>query len=97
MIEERVYSVVSTIPEGRVSTYKEVAGAIGCARAWRAVGNALNKNRDTAKVPCHRVVKSDGRVGGYASGAGKKIALLLQEGVAVKDGVVDLKKHIYRF
>jgi len=88
----RVYSVVRKIPKGRVATYKSIAKAIGRPRAVRAVGNALNKNPFAPKVPCHRVVKSDGSIGGFASGSKKKIKILQEEGVVVKSGKVDLKK-----
>ena len=78
---ERVYAVVARIPRGSVLTYKEVARRAGYPRAARAVGNALNKNPDMKKVPCHRVVRSDGTPGGYVRGAKMKIAILKREGV----------------
>lgn len=77
--QKRVYQVVKKIPKGKVVTYKEVAKAIGKPRACRAVGNALNKNTDL-NVPCHRVIRSDGSLGGYRKGARKKIELLKKEG-----------------
>jgi len=76
--QAKVYSVVKKIPKGRVLTYKQVAYKIGQPNAARAVGNALNKNRDK-NVPCHRVVKSDGSVGGYAFGSAAKIKILKKE------------------
>ncbi len=75
---------MSKIPKGRVSTYKEVAELTGRPMAFRAVGNALNGNPDPKTVPCHRVVKSDGSVGGYKYGTNKKISLLKKEGVRIK-------------
>ncbi len=77
---EKVYAVVAKIPKGSVMTYAEVARRAGRPRAYRAVGNIMNKNPDTKKVPCHRVVRSDGTPGGYARGTKKKIALLRREG-----------------
>jgi AraC family transcriptional regulator of adaptative response/methylated-DNA-[protein]-cysteine methyltransferase len=77
---ERVYDVVRKIPKGKTLTYGQVARAIGSPGASRAVGNALNKNRDTKNIPCHRVVRSDGSTGGYAFGAERKVALLKKEG-----------------
>ena len=77
---EKVYDVVAKIPKGSVMTYAEVARRAGNPRAYRAVGNIMNKNPDTTRVPCHRVVRSDGTPGGYARGAPKKIALLRREG-----------------
>jgi methylated-DNA-[protein]-cysteine S-methyltransferase len=86
--EKRVYQVVKKIPRGEVLTYKQVAVKLGNAGLARAVGNALNKNRDK-KVPCHRVIRSNGYVGGYASGTKKKIAVLKKEGIKIKNsGVV---------
>jgi O-6-methylguanine DNA methyltransferase len=75
---EKVYDVVRKIPKGKTLTYGEVAKRAGNVGAARAVGNILNKNYDP-KIPCHRVVRSDGTTGGYNRGADKKIALLVQE------------------
>lgn len=75
-----VYAVVSRVPRGEVLTYKEVARRAGSPRAYRAVGNVLNKNRNP-KVPCHRVIRSDGSVGGYFHGTLAKQARLKLEGV----------------
>lgn len=76
--EKKVYDVVRTIPKGKAMTYAQVAVAIGNPLAVRAVGNALNKNR-SKDVPCHRVIRSDGSVGGYAWGSAKKVKILKQE------------------
>lgn len=81
--QEKVYKVVRKIPKGRVLTYKKVAELAGHPKAYRAVGNALNKNPDLKKIPCHRVVKSDGKIGGYGGGVDKKYLLLLREGVKI--------------
>jgi AraC family transcriptional regulator of adaptative response/methylated-DNA-[protein]-cysteine methyltransferase len=77
---EAVYAVVSRIPKGQTRTYTEVARLAGSPRAFRAVGNILNKNRSVT-VPCHRVIRSDGGIGGFAWGSAKKKALLKKEGV----------------
>jgi methylated-DNA-[protein]-cysteine S-methyltransferase len=77
---QKVYAIVAKIPQGSVMTYQEVARRAGNPRAYRAVGNIMNHNPDTRKVPCHRVVRSDGTVGGYARGTPKKIAILRREG-----------------
>jgi O-6-methylguanine DNA methyltransferase len=66
-----------------VISYKDIAEIIGCPRACRAVGNALHKNPWAPQVPCHRVVKSDGSIGGYAGGVKQKIALLKKEGIRI--------------
>lgn len=80
---EKVYKVVKKIPAGKVLSYKEVAKLAGRPRAFRVVGNILNKNLNP-KIPCHRVIKSDGRVGGYKKGMKNKIALLIKEKVIIK-------------
>jgi methylated-DNA-[protein]-cysteine S-methyltransferase len=76
---KKVYSIVAKIPKGKTLTYKQVAYAAGSPGAFRAVGNILNKNRDT-NVPCHRVIRSDGIPGGFRDGTKKKIAILQKEG-----------------
>lgn len=75
---KRVLQVVAKIPRGQVMTYKEVAEAVGRPRAYRAVGNILHKNYDP-EVPCHRVVRSDGKLGGYNRGGARKRDILRKE------------------
>ncbi|MCD6410366.1 MGMT family protein [bacterium] len=77
--KDRVLEVVRKIPKGKTLTYKEVAVLAGRPRAWRAVGNILHKNRDS-EIPCHRVIKSDGNLGGYNRGKKTKRKLLESEG-----------------
>ena len=77
--QKKVYNIVKKIPRGNVLTYKEVARLVGRPKAFRAVGNTLNKNPFAPTVPCHRVIRSDGRVGGYAKGTKTKIELLKRE------------------
>jgi O-6-methylguanine DNA methyltransferase len=76
--KEKVFEVVSKIPAGSVLTYKEVAQLAGSPKAFRAVGNILNTNYDP-KIPCHRVVRSDGTAGGYNRGAEAKLKKLAKE------------------
>jgi methylated-DNA-[protein]-cysteine S-methyltransferase len=76
---EKVYKVVMRIPKGETLTYKEVAQRAGSPKAYRAVGNILNKNYDP-KIPCHRVIRSDGSYGGYNRGNVQKQILLEKEG-----------------
>ena len=70
--------MVKKIPKGKTLTYKQVAKAAGRPGAYRAVGNILNKNYDPA-IPCHRVVRSDGKTGGYNRGAERKKEILNEE------------------
>ncbi|MDP3991789.1 MAG: MGMT family protein [Candidatus Colwellbacteria bacterium] len=81
--KEGVFKVVAQIPKGSTLSYQEVARRAGSPRAYRAVGNIMNKNYDP-KVPCHRVIRSDGKVGGYRGGTKKKIQILKKEGVAIR-------------
>lgn len=77
--KEQVYSIVKKIPRGKVLTYKEIATRVGKPNASRAVGNVLNKNFDPS-IPCHRVIRSDGKLGGYNRGSESKAKILKQEG-----------------
>ncbi len=86
--QKKVYQVVKKIPKGKVLTYKEVAKLAGRSKAWRAVGNILNKNPYPKIVPCHRVVRSNDEVGGYSGGQNKKISLLKRESVTIRNGKV---------
>ena len=75
---EKVYEETRKIPKGKTTTYKELAILAGRPKAWRAVGNILAKNFNP-DIPCHRVVRSDGKIGGYNRGMDKKILLLKKE------------------
>ena len=79
--EKMVYDAVLSIPKGEVRSYKWVAARIGKPKAYRAVGNALNKNPWPVDVPCHRVIKSDGSLGGYYKGPAIKRKMLIREGI----------------
>ncbi len=92
---EQCYEILRTVPRGKVTTYKAIAQALGTS-AFRAVGNAMNKNPNAPKVPCHRVVGSNGKLVGYAHGLKKKRALLEAEGVAISNNeIVDLKRFLF--
>ncbi|NCO15129.1 6-O-methylguanine DNA methyltransferase [Candidatus Wolfebacteria bacterium CG18_big_fil_WC_8_21_14_2_50_39_7] len=79
--KKKVLKIVAKIPKGKVLTYKKVAKLAGKPKAYRAVGNILSKNRNP-KIPCHRVIRSDGKIGGYNKGEKVKIILLKKEGYA---------------
>lgn len=88
----RIYDIVAKIPRGKVMTYKQVA-LLANAATPRIVGFAMAGNKDTDRVPCHRVIKSDGTLAGYGYGGPKvKRQMLEQEGIQFsKDGKVDSK------
>ncbi len=96
-LAEKCYQLLLRVPEGQVTTYKALAEAIG-TRAYRAVGQAMNRNPRLIEVPCHRVVCINGEIGGYALGVEKKIELLQKEGVVVKGNRVEgMESILYRF
>ncbi len=93
---EKVWTITSRIPAGKVATYGEIARKLK-TRGYRAVGNALNRNPYAPEVPCHRVVGSNGALTGYAHGVEKKAALLEKEGVVFHHGRVDLKSSLVKW
>lgn len=82
----KVWNELKKIPKGQVRTYKEIATAIGKPNAARAVANACGKNPRPIKIPCHRAIRTDGRLGGYSAkgGVSQKRKLLQMEGVIIK-------------
>lgn len=94
---ERCYQLLKLIPEGKVTTYGEIARALN-TKAWRAVGSAMAKNKNLFVIPCHRVVRSDGSIGQYALGSNKKESLLINEGVEIANGKVkNISRFLYKF
>ena len=94
---KRCYQKLALIPKGMISTYADIAKSLD-SNAYRAVGNAMAKNPHPVAVPCHRIIKSDGFVGGYALGVKQKISLLEKEGITIKEGkIVDFEKHLHPF
>lgn len=96
--EQKILTVVSRVPKGKVTTYKLLAKAVDAPKAARAVGNALHKNPCAPLIPCHRVVKTSGALGGYGGGEDKKIQLLRQEGVYIDNyKISNLEKILFNF
>ncbi len=97
-LDKKIYKKLLEVPEGKITTYGELAKAVGFTNGQRAIGRIMNKNPYPVIIPCHRVVKSDGKVGGYAYGKEIKIKILKKEGIKIKDGkILDLENTIYRF
>jgi methylated-DNA-[protein]-cysteine S-methyltransferase len=108
--KEMIYSLLKTVPKGRVTTYKELAEAVGSI-SYRAVGLYLRNNpysyitcpEQSQRIPCHRVVRSDGTIGGFMGetcgpAIQKKIRLLSNEGVIVRNGrVINFNKKVFTF
>jgi len=91
--KEKVYKIVRNIPKGKVMTYKQV-GEKNNSKAYQAIGQALKNNPDPKNIPCHRVIKSNGEIGGYFGHidddlSKKKEELLMSEGVKIVNGKVD--------
>ena len=97
-MDKKIYKKLLEVPEGKVTTYGELAKAVGFTNGQRAVGKFMNKNPFPGLIPCHRVVKSDGKIGGYAYGEEIKINMLKIEGIKIKDGkILDWEKTVFRF
>ena len=93
----RCYKILKQVPKGKITTYKSIAQRLG-TKAYRAVGNAMNKNPyDTKVYPCHRVIKSSGEIGGYAKGTKAKISRLKSEGIEIVNGKINLEKYSFNF
>jgi methylated-DNA-[protein]-cysteine S-methyltransferase len=89
-----IYKLLKKIPAGKVSTYGDLAKVLGNPSASREVGRILGKNPNPIVVPCHRVVMSDGRLGGYAYGSIRKRELLEKEGISFTDKKVRNFKEV---
>ncbi len=96
-LEQKIYKKLLEVPKGQITTYGELAKAVGLKNGQRIVGKIMNKNPYPVIVPCHRVVMSTGKVGGYAYGEHIKIKLLNDEGIQIKNGkIIDLENKVYR-
>jgi O-6-methylguanine DNA methyltransferase len=95
--DEKVWQLLKKIPKGRVTTYGTIARKLG-SKGYRAVGMACHRNPYAPVAACHRVVYSNGNIGGFASGVKKKILLLEKEGVEVrKNKIVNFEKLLHKF
>ena len=97
-LEQKIFKKLLEVPKGQITTYGELAKAVGLKNGQRAVGKIMNKNPYPVIVPCHRVVMSTGKIGGYAYGEKIKTKMLHDEGVEIKNGkILDLENRLYRF
>ena len=97
-IEEKIYKKLLQVPPGYVTTYGELAKAINLKNGQRVVGQIMKKNPFPVIVPCHRVVKSDGNVGGYAYGTAIKKNMLTREGLKINNNkILDFKNNLFQF
>ena len=97
-LQQKIYKKLLKVPKGQITTYGELAKSVGLKNGQRAVGKIMNKNPYPVIIPCHRVVMSTGKIGGYAYGEHVKTKMLSDEGIKIQNGkVVDLENIIYRF
>ena len=97
-LSTRVYKKLLLVPKGKITTYGELSKAVGLKNGQRAIGMIMKKNLFPVIVPCHRVVKSNGKVGGYVYGERVKSRMLVNEGIKIKDGkIIDFDKERFYF
>jgi methylated-DNA-[protein]-cysteine S-methyltransferase len=87
--DQDVYVLLSKIPPGKVSTYGDIAKALGHPKAARAIGRIVANNPNPILVPCHRVVKSNGEIGGFVYGEQRKRQILEKEGIKFQNRIVE--------
>ena len=97
-IEEKIYQKLLQVPSGHVTTYGDLSKAINLKNGQRIVGQIMKKNPFPVIIPCHRVVKSDGTVGGYAYGIEIKKHMLVKEGLEISNNkILDFKNNLFQF
>jgi methylated-DNA-[protein]-cysteine S-methyltransferase len=97
-LEQKIYKKLLEVPKGNITTYGELAKAVGLKNGQRAVGKIMNKNPYPVIIPCHRVVMSTGKIGGYAYGENVKTKMLSDEDIEIQNGkILELENKIYRF
>jgi methylated-DNA-[protein]-cysteine S-methyltransferase len=96
-LQKKTYQLLATVPRGRVTTYKALGDALG-TKAYRAIGQFMKNNPYAPAVPCHRVVASDGTIGGFNGGIAKKISMLRMEGIKIsKNRIIDFPSVLFPF
>ena len=89
IVDQDVYVLLSKIPSGKVSTYGDIAKALGHPKAARTIGRIIANNPNPISIPCHRVVKSNGEIGGFAYGEQMKREILEKEGIKFQNRIVE--------
>ena len=93
----KCYSLVSKVPAGKITTYKDIAKALN-SKNYRGVGNAMKLNKNYNKVPCHRVIRTNGSIGEYNLGKDKKKEILISEGHLIKkEKILNYKEKLFAF
>ena len=97
-LEQKVYKKLLNVPKGQITTYGDLAKAVGLKNGQRVIGSIMNKNPYPVLVPCHRVVMSTGKIGGYAYGEHVKMKMLSDEGIEIINGKIQsFDKKLFRF
>ena len=97
-LEQKVYKKLLNVPKGQITTYGDLAKAVGLKNGQRVIGSIMNKNPYPVLVPCHRVVMSTGKIGGYAYGEHVKMKMLSDEGIQIVNGKIEnFDKKLFRF
>jgi O-6-methylguanine DNA methyltransferase len=93
----KVYEFLRKVPKGKITTYKELGRVLNLHP--RTIGMFMKRNRDTVNIPCYKVVRSDGSLGGYSARGGikTKIKLLQRDGIEIRKGKINLKKYLFKF
>ena len=98
MIEKKIYRKLLQVPSGKITTYKELARSVGLENGQRVIGQIMKKNPFPVIIPCHRVVKSNGEIGGYGYGISIKKSMLVKEGISIKNNKIkNFQKTFFRF
>ncbi|MGC9046655.1 MAG: MGMT family protein [Minisyncoccia bacterium] len=95
-LKKDIYHLVKKIPRGKVTTYKIIAKKLNI-KSYRVVGKVLNLNQDFKNIPCYRVVKSNGEIGGYILGVKEKIKKLKKDGIKIKNKKINLQNYLFKF
>ena len=97
-LEDLVYRKLLEVPSGKITTYADLAKAVGLKNGQRKIGQIMKKNPFPVIIPCHRVVRSDQFVGGYAFDTERKTSMLIKEGIKISKGkILDYKNRKYHF
>jgi len=98
ILSTKVYKKLLQVPQGKVTTYSDLAKAVGLKNGQRVIGTIMKKNPFPIIVPCHRVVKSNGKIGGYVYGERVKSQILVREGIKIKAGrIMNFDKEKFYF
>ena len=97
-LEQKVYKKLLDVPKGQITTYGHLAKAVGLKNGQRIIGKIMKKNPYPGLIPCHRVVMSTGKIGGYAYGEHVKMKMLSDEGIEITNGKIEsFDKKLFRF